>query len=235
MPIATSRWASLSPNSPIPTPVRNVKPTRPAKVCPRSTRKNPTVPASTAATPEAAKAVRMKSYSNMGVVVVARMSVMVVVAMRLALDVDLARHHEIAVLDVDDFDIRPVEARQHRPGDHLVDRADHCPSPAEIENAIDRVDQRIELVGAEHDRDLEVVADAASDLDDALLMRRIERDQRLVEQQQPRPAEQRLAQQHPLALAAAEFADRAAGEVARAHFVERPVDLAPRSLVEPDE
>ena len=66
-------------------------------------------------------------------------------------------------------------------------------------------------------------------------MRRIERDQRLVEQQQPRPAEQRLAQQHPLALAAAKFADRAAGEVARAHFVERPVDLASRRLIEPDE
>ena len=90
-------------------------------------------------------------------------------------------------------------------------------------------------MGAEHDRDLEVVADAASDLDDALLMRRIERDQRLVEQEQPRPAEQRLAQQHPLALAAGKFADRAAGEVARAHFVERPVDLASRRLIELNE
>jgi hypothetical protein len=43
-------------------------------------------------------------------VVVVRVFVMVVVAMRLALDIDLARHHEIAVLDVDDFDIRPVKA-----------------------------------------------------------------------------------------------------------------------------
>jgi hypothetical protein len=48
------------------------------------------VPASTAATPEAAKAVRMKSYSNMSVVVVVRMTVGLVVAMRLALDVDVA-------------------------------------------------------------------------------------------------------------------------------------------------
>ena len=160
---------------------------------------------------------------------------MVVVAMRLALDVDVARHDEIAVLDAHDLDLRPVEARQHRPGDDLVDRADHRRAAAEIEHAVDRVDQRIELVGAEHDRDLELVADAPRDLDDALLMRRIERDQRLVEQQQPRPAEQRLAQQHPLALAAREFADRAAGEVARADLIERPVDLASRRLVEPGE
>ena len=85
MPIATSRSASFSPNRPIPTPVTKVKPTSPAKgerpiriapvapvkptcesawpakVWPRRTRKKPTAPASTAAIPAAAKAVRMKS------------------------------------------------------------------------------------------------------------------------------------------------------------------------------
>src|ERR1700733_130251 len=66
-------------------------------------------------------------------------------------------------------------------------------------------------------------------------MRRVERDQWLVEQQQARPADERLAQQPPLTLAARQFADRAARELARAHFVERPVDLAPRRLVERDE
>src|SRR6516165_5580557 len=108
----------------MPTPVRNVKPMRPAsgekpnstapvapvkpacdkacpaKVCPRRTRKNPTVPASTAAMPEAAKAVRMKSYSSMGAVGV------IFVAMRLALDFDafVGRHHEIAVPGANDLD-----------------------------------------------------------------------------------------------------------------------------------
>src|SRR6202158_4641520 len=145
MPTATSRAASFSPNSPIPIPATKVKPTRPAsgerpnkiapvapvkptcdrawpaKVCPRSTRKNPTVPASTAATPEAAKAVRMKSYSNMGVVVVRR-PLRLVVSMRLTLDVDIVRHHEIAVLDPHDLDLGSIEARQHRPRHHFVDR-----------------------------------------------------------------------------------------------------------------
>src|SRR5580658_4237977 len=142
MPIATSRSASFSPKRPIPIPLRNVKPTRPAsgespnrtapvapvkptcdsawpaKVWPRSTRKKPTVPARIAATPDAAKAVRMKSYSNMDVVVIVRGSNRVmVVAMRVALDVDVARHDVVAVLDAHDLDFRLVEARKHRRGD----------------------------------------------------------------------------------------------------------------------
>src|ERR1700733_14609766 len=241
MPTATSRAASFSPNSPMPIPATKVKPTRPAKptcdsawpanVWPRSTRKNPTVPANTAAIPEAAKAVRMKSYSNMGVVVV-RMPVTIVVAMRVALDVDITRHDVIAILDAHAFVRRPIEARQHWAGDHLVDGADHRRSPAQIENAIDGVDEWIELVGAEQNRDLQIVANAPGRFDHALLMRGIKRDQRLVEQQQGRPADEPLAQQHTLALPARQFADRAVGEIARADFVERPVDLSPRRLVE---
>ena len=129
----------------------------------------------------------------------------------------------------------PEQAREHRPGHHLVDRADHRRTGAEIEDPLYRIDQRIELVRAEHDRDLEIVADPPRDLDHALLVRGIERDQRLVEQQQARAAQQRLAQEHLLALAARQFADRAPGEVARADLVERPVDLAPGFPVETDE
>src|SRR5277367_956783 len=260
MPIATSRSASFSPNTPMPIPLTKVKPTSPAsgdrpnstapvapvkptcesawpaKVWPRSTRKNPTVPARIAARPDAAKAVRMKSYSSMGVVAIVRMAVpVVIVAVRVALDVDVPGHDEIAILDVDDLDIRPIEARQHRSSDDLFDGADHRCSPAEIEHPVDGVDQGIELVSAEQDRDLEVVADASGDFDHVLLMRRIERDQRPVEHHEARLADEGLAQQHELALAAGQFADRAAGEVAGPHFVERPVDLAPRRPVETDE
>src|SRR5271166_3740538 len=134
MPIITSRAASFSPKSPIPTPATSVKPTRPAngerpnntapvapvkptwdsawpaKVCPRSTRKKPTAPARTAAIPDAAKAVRMKSYSNMGVVAIARRPKrLVFVTVRIAFNLDLGRHDEVAILDVDDFDVRAIE------------------------------------------------------------------------------------------------------------------------------
>src|SRR5277367_4577496 len=166
MPIATSRSASFSPNSPMPIPLMKVKPTKPASgdrpnrtapvapvkptcdsawpanVCPRSTRKKPTVPASTAAMPEATKAVRMKSYSSMAVG-------MVIVAMRVALDVDVARHDVIAISDAHDFDLRAVETRQHRSGDDVVDRPDHGLTPAKIEDPVNRIDQWIELMGAE--------------------------------------------------------------------------------------
>ena len=100
-----------------------------------------------------------------------------------------------AVPHAHDLDLGAIEPRQHRPGDDLVDRAEHRRAGAEIEHAVDRVDERVELVGAEQDRDLEFVAQPARDLDDARLMRGIERDQRLVEQQQLRLAEQRLAEQ----------------------------------------
>src|SRR5271156_3017714 len=227
MPTATSRAASFSPNSPMPIPATKVKPTRPASgdrpnriapvapvkptcdsawpanVWPRSTRKTPTVPANTAATPEATKAVRMKSYSSMRVVVIVRMAVpVVIVAMRVTLDVDVARHDVEAIFDAHDLDRRLIKARQHRSSDDLVHGADHRRSRAEIEHAIDRVDQRIELVGAEQNRNLQIVADAPCGFNDALLMRRVERDQWFVEQQQTRPADERLAQQHPLTLAA---------------------------------
>ena len=66
-------------------------------------------------------------------------------------------------------------------------------------------------------------------------MRGIKRDQRLIEKQQAWPADQRLAQEHTLAFAPRQFADRALGEAKRAHFIERPIDLAPRRLVESDQ
>ena len=139
-----------------------------------------------------------------------RAVIAVLVTVRVALDVDVAGHDEEAVLDAHHLDLRAVEARKHRSGDDFVDGADHRRAGAEIEHAVDRVDQRIELVGAEDDRDLQFVAQPPRDVDDVLLVGRIERDQRFVEQQQPRPAEQRLAQQQALALAARELADRAA-------------------------
>ena len=129
----------------------------------------------------------------MGVVVIVRMAVLRIVAVGLPLDVDVARHHEIAVLDADDLDLRPIKARKHRPGNNFIDRADHRGPRAELVNPVNCIDQRIELVGAEQNGDLEVVANAPRDFDDALLVSGIERDQRLIEQQQARPADQRLA------------------------------------------
>ena len=76
-------------------------------------------------------------------------------AVRVALDVVVAGHDEDAALHPDDVDLGPVEARQHRAGDHLVDRAERGLAAAEIEHAVERAEQRIQLVGAEQDGDPE--------------------------------------------------------------------------------
>ena len=63
-------------------------------------------------------------------------------------------------------------------------------------------------------------------------MMRVEADQRLIEQQQPRPPDQRLRQQQALPLAAGGLGQRPARQVARADQVEHPIDLRPPRLAE---
>src|ERR1700758_882757 len=120
--MATSRPLMRSPNSPIAIPATTVSPTRPqtdatpiktapvapakpmwpsawaAKGWPPGTRKYPTSPETTAATPAAANALRMKSYSSMAVIVLVVVDVIaaavVVVQVIGALDVVAARQHE---------------------------------------------------------------------------------------------------------------------------------------------
>src|SRR5208282_6445985 len=135
MPTAVSRPRTRSPSRPITIPAASVKasspqkggspmstePVAPAKptwdsACPanarlRITRKNPTAPATTATTPPAANAVRMKSYSN-------------IVEMSMGLDRAMSRHDEDAVLHAEDFDRRAVEPGKHFAVDHLLDRAE---------------------------------------------------------------------------------------------------------------
>ena len=118
-------------------------------------------------------------------------------------------------------DRRAVERRQHRLGDHLVDGADRRLAAAEIEHLVDGAQQRVDLVRAEQHGDAELARDVAHQLDDAALMRRIEADQRLVEQQQLGLADQRLGDEQALALAARQLGERALGEIGRADALER--------------
>ncbi len=103
---------------------------------------------------------------------------------RLTLDVDavVGGHHEIAAFRANDLDPGSIKAREHGPGDDLVDGPDHRRARSKIENPVDDIDERIELMRAKQDRDLKIVADASGDFDHGPLMGRIERDQGLVEQ-----------------------------------------------------
>ena len=109
-------------------------------------------------------------------------------------------------LDPDDVDRRPIKFRQDWRRYHLLDRAERRMSAAEIKHLVDGVEQRVQFMRAEEHGDPELGLQAFDQLDDLLLTARIEADQRFVEEQQFRVADQRLRQQQPLALAAGEFA-----------------------------
>jgi hypothetical protein len=49
----------------------------------------------------------------------------IIVAMRVTLDVDVASHDVIAIPDAYDFDLSAIETRQHWSGDDVFDRPDH--------------------------------------------------------------------------------------------------------------
>ena len=123
------------------------------------------------------------------------MAVIVVVLVRPMLDLAPARQHEDMPAGVHHVDVGAVEPRQHRRGDDLVDGAKHGLAVAEIEHAVERADELVELVRAEQNRDAALAADAAHHVDRHLLVSRVEADQRLVEQQQLRLPNQRLRQQ----------------------------------------
>src|SRR5208337_4213004 len=100
------------------------------------------------ATPAAANAFRMKSYSSM--VIMAMMMVVVVIVtfvvlMRGMLDIVTARQDEDVPVGVHHANFRAVELRQHRGRDHLRHGAECGMAIAEVEHAVERADQLIEL------------------------------------------------------------------------------------------
>ena len=118
-----------------------------------------------------------------------------VMAMRVAFHVVAAGHDEDPALEADDIDLGTVQARQHLPGDHLIDRAARRLAAAEVQYPVQRAEQRIQLVGAEQHRDAEFGLQRSGQLDDGALVMRVEADQRLVEQEKFRLSNQCLSQQ----------------------------------------
>lgn len=116
-------------------------------------------------------------------------------------DFDIARHHEDAAIHAHHVDRRAVQARKDGLRNDLVDGAERRASAAEIQHAVERIQQRIELVRREQHGDIQLALHAPHEFDHARLMPRIETDERFVQQQQARIAEQTLREQQPLTLA----------------------------------
>src|SRR5664279_1654908 len=112
--------------------------------------------------PAAAKALFMNSYWNMSVLMlVAARAVIVVAQMVGNLHVAAARHDEEVTVGAHHLDLGAVEAREHRRGDYFLHGAAHRLAVAEIEHAIERAEQLIELMRAEQHGDLALAADVA--------------------------------------------------------------------------
>src|ERR1039457_1289425 len=130
--------------------------------------------------PAAAKALFMNSYWNMSVMML--VAVIVVVQMVGNLHIAAARHHEDVAGGAHHLDLGAVEAREHRRGDYFLHGAEYRLAVAEIEHAIERAEQLIELMRAEQHGDLALAADLAHHVDRHLLMACVEADQWLIEQ-----------------------------------------------------
>ena len=65
------------------------------------------------------------------------------------LDVVLPRHDKNPPAEPHDVDFRSIQTRQHGAGDHIIDGAERCMTGAQIKHAIQRTDQRIELMRTE--------------------------------------------------------------------------------------
>src|SRR5579885_1146333 len=133
--------------------------------------------------PAAANACRMKSNSNMMTVLV-------------ALQLEAARHHEDPALVPQPFDVGDIEPRERGTRDDHEHGAECCAAVGEIEDPIDRVEKRIELVRGEEHGHRKLALNPPHELHDAALMVRIEADQRLIEQQTLPLAARKLGE-HP--------------------------------------
>src|SRR6476660_9738332 len=92
------------------------------------------------------------------VIVAMAMTMIMVVHVINAFDVASARHHENMAAGAHDLNVRAVEPRKNRCLHNLIDRPEHGLPVTEIEHAIKRSQQLVQLMRAEQHRDLALAA-----------------------------------------------------------------------------
>jgi hypothetical protein len=107
----------------------------------------------------------------------------------------------------DHVDVLAVQAGQHLGLDHLVGVAHRHPAPRHVDDPVHDRHQRVHVVGREQHGDVFGPGQPGQHRDDPLLAGDVQVGQRLVEQQQPRPADQGVRDHDPLLLAAGQLAD----------------------------
>ncbi len=127
----------------------------------------------------------------------------------------------------DHVHVMPVQAAEPLGRDHLAGAAGRDTPVGDVHDPVHHPQQRVHVMRGKQHGDLVLAGQPAEQGHDLLLALQVEVRQRLVEQQQPRPADQRVRDQHPLLLAAGQFAHPRVGVVARADVGEGRLDQVP--------
>jgi hypothetical protein len=109
---------------------------------------------------------------------------------------------ELSVGCLQHFHRHAVEAAERGCGDDLARLADDRLPGAEVDDAIEIGEQRVYVVRDEQDRHRPLAADVLKQRSHRTLIGQVEAVQRLIEDQQPWLADERLGDQQPLLLAA---------------------------------
>jgi hypothetical protein len=109
-----------------------------------------------------------------------------------------------------------VQVAEHVGADHLFRRPGGGPAAGQVDEAVHDRQQRVHIVRRDQHRDLLLLSHLAEQADHVLLAADVQVGQRLVEQQQPGAADQRVRDHYPLLLAAGQIADPGVGEPLRA-------------------
>src|SRR5262249_15643086 len=96
----------------------------------------------------------------------------------------LADHDQPAVGGPQHLHRRPVQVGEDRGPDHLVGRAADRAAPGDIGDPVEVADDRVDVVGDQHDGDLVLAADLRDQPGHGGLARQVEAVERLVEYQQ---------------------------------------------------
>ena len=124
--------------------------------------------------------------------------------------------HDDPATDAQHVDGGVVEPRERLGLQHLVRRPHRPPARRQVEHAVGDAQDRVHVVGHEDDRRARVAAAAVEQVDDRPLRRQVEREQRLVGQEQGRVGDERLGDPQALLLAAGEPPHRELGVRGRA-------------------
>src|SRR4029077_2073095 len=122
----------------------------------------------------------------------------------------------------------PVQPGQDLGGDDLVGRPAGGPATGQVDDVVHHRQQRVHLVRGQQHGDLLLAGDPGEQGDDLLAAAQVEVGQRLIEQEQPGPADQCVGDQYPLLLAARQVPDPSVGEPVGVDGVQHlPHRLAP--------